>query len=48
MLMCELFQEVADEVCEKMEFEYDKKEADNSLGYLKHVRELPEDASGVY
>ena len=48
MGMCELFQEVADEVSEKMEFEYDKEEADNSLGYLKHVRELPKNAREVY
>ena len=48
MEMCELFREIAGEVSERLGLIYDREEADNSLGYLKHVRELPGDAKEIY
>ena len=48
MGMCELFQEIEKEVSGKLGLVYDREEAENSFGYLKHVRELPADAREVY
>lgn len=45
--MCELFDRTAREVGEKLGFTYNAVEAENSLAFLKHVRELPKDAKEV-
>lgn len=46
--MCDLFEEVAQEVAGKYGFSYNEEEAANSYGYLKHVRTLPKDAKEIY
>lgn len=48
MVMCNLFHETALEVSEGLELSYDRQEAENSWNFLKHVRELPEDARAVF
>lgn len=45
--MCELFDRTAREVAEGLGFTYNVVEAENSLAFLKHVRELPGDAKEV-
>lgn len=47
-ITCDLFNEMAGEVEAYYGFHYDRQEADASYGYLKHVRNLPKDATGVY
>lgn len=47
-IMCDLFQEIAVEVSEKMNFAYDYTEAVNSRKYLEDVRNLPADAQEIY
>jgi aminoglycoside 6-adenylyltransferase len=46
--MCDLFGEIAIQISEKLDFSYDLREADNSKGYLKHVKSLPHDADKIY
>lgn len=46
--MCDWFQVIAAELCEKEKFVYDDKLAENSLSYLKHIRKLPPDAKEIY
>lgn len=46
--MCDLFQNIALEVAQKQGFAYDFVEAENSLSFLKHVKELPADAEEIY
>ena len=46
--MCDLFEEIAIQVSKKLNFSYDLIEADNSKGYLKHIRALPPDADTIY
>lgn len=46
--MCDLFEEIAIQVSKKLNFSYDSIEADNSKGYLKHIRALPPDADTIY
>jgi aminoglycoside 6-adenylyltransferase len=47
-IMCDLFEDIAAEVSDKLNFSYDSVEARNSKEYLQHVRNLPPDATGVY
>ncbi|MGO1044864.1 aminoglycoside 6-adenylyltransferase [Clostridioides difficile] len=46
--MCDLFDEVAVEVSNKLGYKYNKEEADASRSFLEHVRSLPRDAKEVY
>ncbi len=47
-IMCQLFHQLAGEVGEQMGSCYYVEEGEASFEYLKHVRELPKDARGVY
>jgi len=47
-IMCDLFNEIAKEVAEKMNVRYNETEAENSLGFLRHVSQLPADAREIY
>jgi aminoglycoside 6-adenylyltransferase len=47
-VMCDLFDETAVYLAEKLEFRYDIVEANNSRNFCAHVRKLPKDAMGVY
>jgi len=44
----DLFCEVAKIIAEKKNYKYPKKEAHNALKFLKHVRNLPEDADSIF
>ena len=46
--MCDLFQEVAVELSERLNLIYDFTEAANSRAYLEHVHMLPKDAKEIY
>lgn len=46
--MCDLFEETAEELSEKLGFYYDDREAANSRTYLEHVYNLPEDATEIF
>lgn len=46
--MCDLFQSTAVELSQKQKFIYDFDQAENSLGFLQHVRKLPVDAKEIY
>lgn len=46
--MCDLFGKIALPVSEKLNFPYDLMEADNSIGYLKHIRNLSPSADKIY
>lgn len=46
--MCVLFENTAKYVGEQLGYQYNQEEGNAALGYLKHVRELPKDAVGVY
>lgn len=45
---CELFRILAKDVAEYFQYTYNAKEDVNMTQYLKHVRELPVDAKGIY
>lgn len=45
--MCELFQNTAVELAEELGFAYNLEEAEKSLSFLKHVKDLPKDAEEV-
>jgi len=47
-IMCDLFQEVAKDVSQKMNFTYNQEEADNSLKFLEKVQMLPKGAKEIY
>lgn len=47
-VMCDLFEEAAGYVAEKLGYIYDAQEGKAALEFLKHVRYLPGDAEGVY
>lgn len=47
-VMCDLFNEVANEVADKLSYNYNQEEADASRSFLEHVRRLPKDASEIY
>lgn len=48
MTMCDLVDEIAVEVAEKLKFIYNQAEAENSRDYLLHVKHLPKDAAELY
>lgn len=47
-IMCDLFQTTAIELSKKQGIIYDFKQAENSLSFLQHIRELPADAKEIY
>lgn len=48
MVMCELFDRTARDVEKHLGYSYDNETAEGSWGYLRHIRQLPKDAEGVY
>ncbi len=46
--MCDLFDELGKELGTVFGYPYNSTEAENSRGYLEHVRRLPKDAREVY
>ena len=46
--MCDLFQSTAVELSKKQKFVYDFEQAENSLSFLHHVRNLPANAKEIY
>jgi len=48
LAMCDLFDEVASEVADKLGYFYNQEEADSSRKFLEHVRRLPKDANAIY
>lgn len=46
--MCDLFHSTAIELSEVMKFDYDYEKAKKCLSFLQHVKQLSEDAEGVY
>jgi aminoglycoside 6-adenylyltransferase len=47
-IMCDLFDEVAKEVADKLGYYYNQEEADSSRSFLEHIRRLPKDAEKIY
>lgn len=45
---CELFKEIAPKVGAALGYTYDLEEAERSFAFIRHVRELPEDAKEIY
>lgn len=48
IVMCDLFDEVANEVADKLGYKYNQEEAYSSRKYLEHVRALPKDAMEIF
>lgn len=46
--VCEIFEEIAPKVGEKLNYTYDYDEGKRSFEYIKHIKELPEDAKEIY
>lgn len=46
-IMCDLFNEIAEDVSTKMNIKYNNTEANNSLKFLKVVKSLPKDAKEI-
>ena len=46
--VCEIFEEVAPKVGEALGYEYNYEEARRSFDFIKHIKELPKDAEGIY
>lgn len=46
-VMTELFEEVATRISKEFGFEYNKKESHRCISYMKHIRELPKDATEI-
>ena len=46
--MCDLFQSTAVELSKKYKFVYNFEQAENSLQFLQHVKQLPADAKEIY
>lgn len=46
--MMDLFDETARQVADQMHFTYDAKQAQNSLGFVRHIHELSPDAKEIY
>ena len=46
--MCHLFEKTARYVGDKLGYEYQEIEGENSLSFLEHVRKLPKDAKEIY
>ncbi len=47
-LMCDLFDEIAEELSAGLNLSYNRAEARGSRGFLEHVRALPPDAKEIY
>ena len=47
-VMCDLFDTQAQYVAEHLAYTYDKKEGEAAAAFLRHVRDLPKDAEGVW
>lgn len=45
---CELFEEIACFVGERLGYKYNYEEAKRSFEFIKHIKELPKDAIGIY
>lgn len=48
IITCELFEKVAPMVGKTMGFVYNYDEAKNSFNFIKHIKELPNDATEIY
>lgn len=48
VIMCDLFDEVASQVGDKLDFSYNASEAQNSRKYLERVHHLPKNANEIY
>lgn len=48
LLTCELFERVAPLVGKSLEYEYNYVEAKKSFEFIKHIKELPQDATDIY
>ena len=48
LVMCDLFDEVANEVADKLGYCYNQEEADSSRSFLEHIRRLPKEANEIY
>jgi len=46
--VCEIFEEAAPKVGEALGYEYNYEEAKRSFDFIKHIKELPKDAEGIY
>lgn len=46
--MCHLFEKTARYVGDKLGYEYQEIEGENSFSFLEHVRKLPKDAKEIY
>jgi len=47
-IMCDLFNKISLELSKKSNFTYNMTEAENSLNFLKHVKDLPKNAKEIY
>lgn len=47
-ITCELFEEVASNVAKELGYEYNYDEAQRSFAFIKHIRQLPDDALEIY
>ena len=45
---CELFEEIAPKVGKALNYEYNYEEAKRSFEFIKHIKELPKTARGIY
>jgi len=45
---CELFEEIAPKVGKIFEYEYNYDEAKRSFAFIKHIKELPKNATEIY
>lgn len=48
LMACELFEEIAQLVGQELGYTYNHEEARRSFDFIKHIRELPQDATGIY
>jgi aminoglycoside 6-adenylyltransferase len=48
LIMCELFQETTGIVCARFGYDLNLTEAQHCLAYMKHIRQLPKDATEIY
>ncbi len=46
--MCKLFDSLDHFVNRSLNYEYNSDETENSFEFIKHIRELPEDAKAIY
>ena len=47
-IMCDMFNEIANELVIYYGFYYDEEEANASYGFLKHVYNFPKDATEIF